>query len=86
MRYAYDVLYLPVHKENVLYYDLYQKVNEVFSATGQTYGGRCSTAAFLIESLIRDAAYKLEHGTAVYIEEADEAEADAEPVDKVKTE
>jgi hypothetical protein len=86
MSYAYDVLYLPVHKENVLYYDLYQKVNEVFSATGQTYGGRCSTAAFLIESLIRDAAYKLEHGTAVYIEEADDAEADAEPVDKVKTE
>ncbi len=83
MNYAYGVLYLPLHKENVLYHDLYQKVSDMVSATGQTYGGRCSTAVFLIESLIRDATYKLEHGTAVYVEETDEAEA--EPADKVDT-
>lgn len=72
MMYAYNVLYFPMHKENVLYKDLYDKVASVFASTGKTYGGRCYVTVSLLEGLIRDATWKLEHGTAVYREDNEE--------------
>ncbi len=72
MGYGYNILYMPMHKENVLYNDLYQKVADVFNATGKTYVGTCYITGSLIESLICDANYKLKHGTVIYHESDEE--------------